>query len=66
MSAVNGALAAISGPNSRAVLPQTVPASALPETVGERGWLLATAAVMTAATLLALLPASVRDLRRQS
>ncbi|MER7006109.1 MFS transporter [Dactylosporangium sp. NPDC000555] len=36
------------------------------ESVGERGWLLVIAAVMAAATLMALLPSSVRDLRRQS
>jgi MFS family permease len=33
LSAVNGALAAIAGPSSRAVVPQTVPAAALPTAV---------------------------------
>ncbi|MFD0820959.1 MFS transporter, partial [Micromonospora zhanjiangensis] len=33
MSALNGALAAIAGPSSRAVVPQTVPAAALPTAV---------------------------------
>ena len=33
MSAVNGALSAIAGPSSRAVVPQTVPAQALPTAV---------------------------------
>jgi hypothetical protein len=36
------------------------------EAMGERRWLLLTAIVMTAATLLALLPHSVRDLQRRS
>jgi hypothetical protein len=33
--------------------------------VGERSWLVVTATVMAGSTLVALLPSSVRDLRRQ-
>lgn len=41
-------------------------AGPMAERVGERSWLLVIAAVMTAATLLALLPPSVRNIRRRA